>query len=78
MPDSRLVWIILPGAPEAFFDMWQEVESDAQFVALLIHAEKCGWVSIQGQTDKHPKDILAVLQEFYDVKYISMGAKDGD
>jgi hypothetical protein len=78
MPQKKLAWVILPGAPETFFDLWKETESDGQFVALLVHAQKCGWIEILGQTDKDPKDIVAVLQEFYDVKYLKLGDKDGD
>lgn len=67
---KRLVWMVTPDCPRWVYSAMSGLKDETTFIEFLADARELGWVEIFGVTDKDPKDILAQLQEFYDVKYI--------
>jgi hypothetical protein len=69
---QALLWIINPGAPDAFWKLMEgkDISNTESILADLIYSHKKGWITILGNTDKSADDIKSIIQEHFDVAII--------
>jgi agmatine/peptidylarginine deiminase len=76
--EKKLLWMILPEAPDEFFEILKQVnpKSFDELIPVLAQAENMGWVKILGSTEESGEDIAKALSKESTVLHVKLDKKN--